>query len=94
MADIYKHSIWKEILITQLNIYDMEVEDINYKEQDRNAILAYLAGGKCTQVEDIIKYSGANKLRVYTILFELEQENKIVVMNTEKFGSPKAVKLL
>lgn len=72
----------------------MEVEDINYKEQDRNAILAYLAGGKCTQVEDIIKYSGANKLRVYTILFELEQENKIVVMNTEKFGSPKAVKLL
>lgn len=94
MADIYKHSIWKEILITQLNIYDMEAEDINYKEQDRNAILAYLAGGKCTQVEDIIKYSGANKLRVYTILFELEQEDKIVVMNTEKFGSPKAVKLL
>lgn len=72
----------------------MEAEDINYKEQDRNAILAYLAGGKCTQVEDIIKYSGANKLRVYPILFELEQENKIVVMNTEKFGSPKAVKLL
>lgn len=72
----------------------MEAEDINYKEQDRNAILAYLAGGKCTQVEDIIKYSGANKLRVYTILFELEQEDKIVVMNTEKFGSPKAVKLL
>ena len=51
MADIYKHSIWKEILITQLNIYDMEAEDINYKEQDRNAILAYLAGGKCTQVD-------------------------------------------
>ena len=72
----------------------MEAEDINYKEQDRNAILAYLAGGKCTQVEDIIKYSGANKLRVYPILFELEQENCIVVMNTEKFGSPKAVKLL
>ena len=72
----------------------METEDINYKEQDRNAILSYLAGGKCTQVEDIIKYSGANKLRVYTILFELEQEDKIVVMNTEKFGSPKAVKLL
>ncbi|MBR3940157.1 MAG: hypothetical protein IKJ67_09345 [Bacteroidales bacterium] len=72
----------------------MEAEDINYKEQDRNAILAYLAGGKCTQVGDIIKYSGANKLRVYTILFELEQEDKIVVMNTEKFGSPKAVKLL
>ena len=72
----------------------MEAEDINYKEQDRNAILAYLAGGKCTQVGDIIKYSGANKLRVYTILFELEQEDKIVVMNTEKFGSPKAVKRL
>ena len=62
--------------------------------QDRTAILNYLSDGKCTKVEDIIKHSGANRLLVYTILFKLEQENRIVVMSTEKFGSPKIVKLI
>lgn len=63
-------------------------------EQNKTAILDYLSGGKCTKVEDIIKHSGANKLLVYTILFKLEQENRIVVILTEKFGSPKIVKLI
>ena len=70
------------------------MEDINYKELDRQAILDYLSNKKNTLVSDIIEHSGASKLRVYPILFELEQEHKLVVTEVERMGAAKAVMLL
>jgi len=69
-------------------------EDNNYKAHDRQAIIEYLKGGEITQVADIIEHSGANRLRVYPILFELEQENIILVSEREQMGAAKTVKLL
>ena len=68
---------------------------MDYKEIDRKSILEYIEkqGGQC-HVQDIIKNSGAEKLRVYPILFEEVQSARLTVLEEESFGSPKIVKLL
>lgn len=70
------------------------MEEINYKEIDRRKIIEYISkrGGQCL-VDEIIKNSGANKLRVYPILFEESQTHNITVIEEENLGSPKVVKL-
>ena len=67
---------------------------MNYKHQSTHLILHYLTttGGN-VPVQDIITHSGAEKLRVYSILFELEQEGRIEVTEREELGAPKAVRL-
>ena len=48
---------------------------VNYKELDTQKIKDYiLSHPDGVEVEDIIAHSGAEKLRVYPALFELEQE--------------------
>ena len=46
----------------------------NYKKQDREQILAYLKAHPISSVEAIMEESGAEPVRVYPILFELNQE--------------------
>ena len=71
------------------------MKEKDYKEIDRKSILEYIEkqGGQCP-VQDIIKNSGAEKLRVYPILFEEVQSARLTVLEEESFGSPKIVKLL
>lgn len=71
------------------------MKEMDYKEIDRKLILEYIEkqGGQCP-VQDIIKNSGAEKLRVYPILFEEVQSARLTVLEEESFGSPKIVKLL
>lgn len=65
---------------------------MNYKHQSTLQILRYLAtAGGNVPVQDIITHSGAEKLRVYSILFELEQEGRIEVTEREELGAPKVV---
>ena len=66
---------------------------MDYKERDTVAIMNYLQGKKAVNVADIIAESGAEKLRVYTILFELEQANLIIVLEQESLGAPKVVRI-
>ena len=67
---------------------------MNHKHQSTHQILRYLAtAGGNVPVQDIITHSGAEKLRVYSILFELEQEGRIEVTEREELGAPKAVRL-
>ena len=66
---------------------------MNYKQLDIQKIKDYIRshpGG--VEVEDIIAHSGAEKLRVYPALFELEQEGWLTVTEREELGSPKRVK--
>ena len=44
------------------------------------------------RVEDIIQNSGADKLRVYPALFELEQSGFLVVVEREELGAPLIVR--
>ena len=52
--------------------------DVNYKLIDTQKVIDYINSflGEI-RVEDIIQNSGADKLRVYPALFELEQEGFI-----------------
>lgn len=71
------------------------MKEINYKIIDRKLILEYVEkqGGQCS-VQDIINNSGAEKLRVYPILFEEVQSARMTVLEEDVFGAPKVIKLL
>lgn len=65
------------------------MEDINYKEQDRKAIVDYLvnADGE-VEVPKLIAESGANKLRVYTLIYELWREGVVIINEETELGTP------
>lgn len=69
------------------------MEHINYKEQDRKAILDYLAGKGEVEVAKVMEESGANRLRVYPILFELTQEGLIRITHDTELGAPERVEM-
>jgi len=71
------------------------MEDINYKKLDEDAIMAFLKNNEGdVKVASIITDSGANKLRVYNILFEMEQKGIIIVTQKSELGTPELVKLV
>ena len=68
--------------------------DTNYKHFDTQRILRYLQQHKeGATVDAILQYSGADKLRVYPALFELEQEGRLEVLEREELGAPTKVRL-
>lgn len=78
----------------QTNLYLQTMEEINYKEQDRKAILDYLSKKKGeVDVPVLMAESGANRLRVYNLLWELEHDGTIVVTRQTELGTPEAVEL-
>ena len=79
---------YTNILKGELN---KNIEDMTNKEKDIAAILNYLQGKKKVNVEDIIKESGVDALRVYPILFELEQKHVLEVVEREDLGAAKTV---
>ena len=67
--------------------------DTNYKHLDTLRILHYLRQHPVgTTVENIILHSGADKLRVYPALFELEQAGRLEVLEREELGAPRIVR--
>lgn len=71
------------------------MEEINYKKKDAEAIMAYLKNNEGdVEVSDIMEKSGACKLRVYTILFEMTMQGVIAVVRESAFGAPESVRLV
>ena len=69
--------------------------DMDYKLQDTIRILDYLhLYPDGVTVDDILQHSGAEKLRVYPALFELEQEGRLEVLAREKLGAARLVRLV
>lgn len=70
--------------------------ETNYKEEDTAKIAAYLRSHSdgAVFVDDIIAHSGAERLRVYPILFEMEQDGIIEVTERELLGAPRKVRIL
>lgn len=61
----------------------------NHKTIDTQRIIHFIESfHNNISVEDIIQNSGAEKLRVYPILFELEQSNYLKVMERDELGAP------
>lgn len=66
--------------------------DMNYKLIDTRKIVDYINSSlEEIRVEDITQNSGADKLRVYPALFELEQDGFIEVLEREELGAPMVV---
>lgn len=66
---------------------------MNYKIIDTQKIVDYIVSySAVVRVEDIIRYSGADKLRVYPALFELEQSGFLEVVEREELGAPLVVR--
>lgn len=78
------------VLKEQLN---KKNEDMTNKEKDTAAIINYLQGKEKVTVEDIRKESGVEPMRIYAILFELEQKDVIEVLEREGLGATHSVKL-
>lgn len=68
--------------------------DSDAKASDKEKIIKYLYGKSSVLVDDIIDNSGASKIRVYSVLYELQLENVLMVVEEERFGSPKVVALV
>ena len=67
--------------------------DVNYKIIDTRRIMDYISScPESVLVEDIIRHSGADKLRVYPALFELEQSGWLEVLEREELGAPSMVR--
>lgn len=68
---------------------------MDYKAQDRKSIIDYLSSvGGPVAVSDIAANSGADKLRVYPILFELQMEGIVRVIEAEQLGAPSVIELV
>ena len=65
---------------------------MNYKVIDTQRIIDYInsISGRVL-VEEIIQNSGADKLRIYPALFELEQNGWLEVVEWEELGAPSIV---
>lgn len=67
---------------------------MNYKVLDTQKIIDYIrSSSDKVPVEDIIRNSGAEKLRIYPALFELEQSGQIEVLEREELGAPSMVRI-
>ena len=68
---------------------------MDYKQQDTIRILHYLRQyPDGVAVDDVIQHSGAEKLRVYPALFELEQDGRLEVLEREELGAARVVRLV
>lgn len=66
---------------------------MNYKIIDTQKIIDYINSfSDNVPVDEIVLYSGADKLRVYPALFELEQSGFLEVVKTEELGAPSVVR--
>lgn len=74
-------------------LIDKKPENMDPKEKDTMAIVNYLQGKKMVKVEEILSEAGAERLRVYLILFELEQSAWITVIERSPLGEPLVVKI-
>lgn len=71
----------------------MCMDGVNYKDIDYQKIIDYIkCGADSVSVDSIIKNSGADKLRVYPALFELEQNGFLEVIEREELGAPLIVR--
>lgn len=85
---------YEDYMLILRDMLDKKTEDMTNKEKDTAAIVNYLQEKKEALVADIKRESGADEMRLYPILFELEQGCVIEVTKRSHLGSPQAVKLL
>lgn len=66
----------------------------NYKLKDIEAMMAYMKGKEYVNVEDMIRESGAEELRVYPIIAELSAKGVIEIVERDKMGAAITIRRL
>lgn len=63
---------------------------MNEKEKDKLRILKYISSTKesTISVAEIVEYSGAERMRVFPILYELHLDNVLAVSSHTYWGIP------
>jgi len=84
----------KEEVAQPVTIIEEPIDPENIKEQDRKKMLDFMKGRAEVMVFDIIDHSGANKLRVYSLLFEEVQRGRVRVIKEGAMGAPEIVALV
>lgn len=71
-----------------------DYKEVDYNHEDYESIKNYMQsqGGECS-VKNIKKCSGAHPLRIYPVLFRMEKENELEVIEQTLFGAPLQVRL-
>ncbi len=90
---IEKEAREKEKAAQPVALTEEPVDPYNLKEQDRKKVLYFMKGRAEVMVHDILQHSGAERLRVYTILFEEVQKGRIRVIKDNWLGAPEIVSL-
>lgn len=90
---LQKQEAKQEEIAVAPSLMEEPIDPENYKEQDRKKVLDFMRGRAEVMVHDIMKNSGADRMRVYTLLFEEEQRGRIRVIKAGKFGAPEIVTL-
>lgn len=67
--------------------------NISNKEKDRELILDYLKNNGEVSVQNVIDNSGADRLRVYPILYEEILKGIVIVLKEESLGAPSVISL-
>ena len=75
----------------QIHLFVMPISN---KQQDLIHILFYLKSHPISTVDAIVNESGAEPLRVYSLLFELAQAKKIRITQETGWGAPLEVQLM
>ena len=84
---------YDDVFAQHLDARLASMDNVDYKEQDRKKILEYMRGRAEVYVQDIIDHSGAEKLRVYPILFEEIQSGYVFVLKESTLATPVIVAL-
>lgn len=67
---------------------------MDYASLDRQKILAYLKeNGGTASVNDIITHSGAESLRIYSLIQQLKLKGEIIILKESSFGAPVAIQM-
>ena len=67
---------------------------MDYASLDRRKILTYLKeNGGAASVDDIIDYSGAESLRVYSLIQQLKLNGEIIVLKESSLGAPTLIRI-
>lgn len=70
------------------------MDEQDFKEIDRRKIVDFLTGKNAVAIDDIIAQSGASRLRIYPVLFELQQAGILKVLQNSDLGTPQMVALV
>lgn len=91
MTEMMDKGAYEDYVVLYGKKTNKQYTDMDCKEMDTAAVMNFMYGKKAVDVKDIIEASVAEEMRVYIILFELEQKGLLTVLKRDLVGTPTSV---